>query len=727
MSAEPTVLLSDEHPRKKMRKGTHSCTECRRRKKSCIASPEAPNICTECLARGVECREQQPESGVKRPAPDSKQNLQHRVAELEAALHSVISKLDSNSPKQESSYNATPNASSQAPSRGLPTPSQSHLPAQPLTPAASTAASVPSPETRLENAPVLSLFDNSILSRLQEDKSNENLDNGTTLVSESDIDPSAKIDSIRRTLLTLFPEMHAVRTVLKAAQVWWDATQAMFPGIYGLEGGGDLEAFVTQSRTSGSVQKITKALLCISISIQEAPRGCLVDLGPSFTNSDPKKHIMNVLHDLVISDDDIAGTLDGVECLFMHAKHDTNEGRLRRAWLTIRRGLSFAQLLGLSTRPCNARFPDAMKARRRSLWKALYQSDRYLSLLLGLPYAVSESHYKTPGEDDTAQDSKDMSLTGEEYIYRLSDVIGHIIDRNQEPPSSNTLPLTVKIEDEMTELADSMPQEWWSTAISPEDIKDQTYNRLLPQIWHHQVRTMLHLPFMLKAATDRRFMYNRIAALESAREMITRYLIFRPAAGFASSVCKVVDFQVFTAAMVLVLNFLNTSPTSPAHDQQEAATDERLIADTQDVLHRASIECGGGVTTQAARALKIFCKEKVEPCPYGQTTASLVIPYFGRVVFARGKSFANQAYLGACDTPQQPAQLPTPETDSLNGSVRDPSIYEASLASMPSDLNFSGYQMQQPQGVGFDGDVFANVNLDLDQDWSWFWDNTNIA
>ena len=63
----------------------------RRRKKSCIPHPNNPDICTECFGRGAECRDQQPDQLPKRPAPDSKQNLQQRVTELEAALQTLVS------------------------------------------------------------------------------------------------------------------------------------------------------------------------------------------------------------------------------------------------------------------------------------------------------------------------------------------------------------------------------------------------------------------------------------------------------------------------------------------------------------------------------------------------------------------------------------------------------------------------------------------------------------
>lgn len=73
---------------------------------------------------------------------------------------------------------------------------------------------------------------------------------------------------------------------------------------------------------------------------------------------------------------------------------------------------------------------------------------------------------------------------------------------------------------------------------------------------------------MLKASQDRRYNYNRTAALESARETSLLYQVFRPALGFQSLICKLVDFQAFTAAMLLVLNVLG-SPTSNSQRNKE--------------------------------------------------------------------------------------------------------------------------------------------------------------
>jgi len=621
------------------------------------------------------------------------------VAELETALQSIGAKLGSVSHPNESVTDAANTLTKLRADLAPPTP-------------------VSSPDTRLENAPVLSLFDNSILSRFRDDDTGGTTDGNTPPTSDNDGTHSLKTDNIRRTLLSAFPSQSTLDAILNVSQTWWHASRAMFPEIYGPESGTTVNQLVAESMASGSVQKLAKALLCISISLQEAPPGSNLNLGPSVSAADLTAHWLNLIHELVISDDDIAGTIDGIECLFLHSKHDINDGRIRRAWMSLRRGLAFSQLLGLHVWAPSTRPPHKQVCLRgQSLYRALYQGDRFLSLLLGLPYAVSEIHCTMPEFNGAIPNAhEDAPLKDEHYLLKLASVIGHVIDRNQEPPSSNTLPSTVKIEGEITDLAASMSSEWWANEAQTDDIVDQMYSRLLPQFWHHQARVLLHLPFMLKAATDRRYEYNKIAALESAREMIQRYRTFRPARGFGSLVCKVVDFQVFTAAMVLVLNLLSISQSSLARDQQEATVDEELVTITHDLLHRASLETEGGVTTQAAKALKMFCKSRAEPCDPEQKVARLVIPYFGTVVFGPGKNLTNQSYLKPSEAVRQPIQLPTPEMETLDNSLQDAN-FDNLLASIPSDLNF---------GAGIDGGMFTNVNLDLDQDWSWFWNNTSV-
>jgi Fungal Zn(2)-Cys(6) binuclear cluster domain len=70
-------------PRKKMRKGTKSCLECRRRKIKCTFEPGRTAICNECHARGSTCIDQEHgdiQSYTQQAADQSSYSLRERVS-----------------------------------------------------------------------------------------------------------------------------------------------------------------------------------------------------------------------------------------------------------------------------------------------------------------------------------------------------------------------------------------------------------------------------------------------------------------------------------------------------------------------------------------------------------------------------------------------------------------------------------------------------------------------
>lgn len=79
--------------RKKMRKGTKSCLECRRRKIRCTPQPGGSSVCRECHARGSTCIDQEhgdPEAVDH--AADPSYNLRERVSQLEALVKDALAR-----------------------------------------------------------------------------------------------------------------------------------------------------------------------------------------------------------------------------------------------------------------------------------------------------------------------------------------------------------------------------------------------------------------------------------------------------------------------------------------------------------------------------------------------------------------------------------------------------------------------------------------------------------
>ena len=243
------------------------------------------------------------------------------------------------------------------------------------------------------------MFNNAVLSRRKdepESKGNQQNDRGGDNVSRRD----QKAAKICQTLLSLFPPRELEDQILKSS-FWWRPWHLMFPMVFGVDGNVvSFREFVLESKASGNVQKVAKALLCLFITLQESKGfdDYLQDHGmTTYPWSDSESQCgrdieksLKVVNKLVLADDELAGTIDGIECLSLLSKHDSNKGRVRRAWLSTRRGVLFSQLLGLHRRSKSCA-PEVAQ-RRESVWKAVYQADHFMSLVLGLPYGSVTQH-----------------------------------------------------------------------------------------------------------------------------------------------------------------------------------------------------------------------------------------------------------------------------------------------------------------------------------------------
>lgn len=99
---------SHEPPRKKMRKGTKSCLECRRRKIRCTYEPgRSTTVCNECYARGSTCVDQehgdlQASQSGSGGGGEQTYSLRERVTQLEGLVRNVLQKLDNDDDRSRS-------------------------------------------------------------------------------------------------------------------------------------------------------------------------------------------------------------------------------------------------------------------------------------------------------------------------------------------------------------------------------------------------------------------------------------------------------------------------------------------------------------------------------------------------------------------------------------------------------------------------------------------------
>ena len=485
-----------------------------------------------------------------------------------------------------------------------------------------------------ENAPALSLFDNAVITRKE------------VPVTQSRAQYN-KSRSLIAALLQLLPTPDDLEVILENSQEWWAIWRTMFPHITDRRCV-TIKESVSHSLRSEKPAEIAKIMLCIALSINQLPQDFdWKRVSMKENPADLMERYISTVDKLIVQDDEIAATVDGLECMILEAKYHINLGRPRRSWLLYHRAVAFAQLLGLHRlsmrRPKN---PDTEYYRQLMVWTHLVMGDRYLSLVLGLPYSVAEA-FVSSSIAEAAAVAQD-SAAGEAYLARMAPLMTKLIDRNQ---SATTMPYshTLNLDRELDELYSTTPKHWWTTERLPGTTVEEHFDRLQAQFFHHHAKLLLHMPFMLRSSADKLYQYSHTATLESSRQMIHYFDALRGAESVGPHICKLLDFQAFTAAMLLLLNICGynshirgTAPQQP--DLEQDQEDSALIDRTITLLRIAANEPGGVVASQCAKALDMLGKVRSGGCDQAKKDAQkescqIAIPYFGTITIGIGKHF----------------------------------------------------------------------------------------
>jgi hypothetical protein len=600
----------------------------------------------------------------------------------------------------------------------------------PLTPHSEDTPS----STGLDNgqAPLLSLFDNAVISRAESQKSmsisgpspasfttpsinikatytgyTAPLDTGDSSTSAP---VKAKDQRTRQALLAVFPSYDKLLAILNSQGHMWAVFQRKCPGT---REAASIEQFATRVLNQGSPCEV----------------GMLVLLFGACTEGDLLDQCLALVDRWIISDDDYMGTLEGLECAILQGKIYADIGQARRSWLAFRRGLTLAQLMGLHRN-------HALSMARESIWWSLYGADRLTSLMLGMPYGISDAHCNL----DFMGQPMHKNIHPLAFFAKIAFFAGKVVDRSQGLKEA-TYSSALDLEAELNHYANQMPPGWWDVgpmvACEDPNAAYEWQEKVLGQLAFHQIKAYLHMPFMLKSASNQGYDASRRACIDGSREMLRLYHMLR-APGTPLYECKAVDFVGFTACILLVLGLLGYGRSS-AHNPLQDETDWGLIEQSMDIFKRASSEKGGKVAAQSYQALAQLHQVKTFDCSGPETdpnmVAKIVIPFFGTISVKRGQSF-NHVATPASSTQNTPGSNPltTPTTPNISDishqaaasySSMDPQIYydgfympqstfdsqisDDVLLSYPSTNN-AGSNLAWPSNMGI-------MDLDLDQDW----------
>ncbi|KAJ6263868.1 hypothetical protein Dda_0005 [Drechslerella dactyloides] len=529
MAGGPSHALADPNARinkRKVRKGTQSCWECKRRKVRCVFATPTDNVCRDCRRRGSLCIGQEFPEDVGRTAS----GLGERLGRLEALVGQLLREVGQrqNSP-QEPSDRALAQLAGQPP---------------PLDAGGKLI------DLRLQ--PSLSFL-------------------GSLFQGPGGAETH---DGLSRTLLTAWPSKRDLDSIVDTGA----GSLGLFHGLictpYSEFMGQELPApreLLQDPPVDSHPVLVARKLLMLGLYLQGLSVLEVSKLGHLGTSPRDMMHrAVETAVRLVTSHDGFSGTVEGIECIMMESMYHNNAGSLRLAYLAMRRALVAAQMIALgqsnASPPSHAQVLDPSTRRRINpelMWFRIVQSDRYLSLMLGLPHGTSDGDFARPERLE--------SCGAMERLERMDCLAGgRILERNC--ADIQDLQTTQEIDRLLQNAAASMPPQWWlapdldsghGSALHARDLV-----RLMNQFAHYHLLQRLHLPYLLHSPANDKYQSSKITAIMASRELLSRFVSYRSSPG-ASSFCRGVDFLAFIANTALCLAHIKAQ----RHNHVAAAAD----------------------------------------------------------------------------------------------------------------------------------------------------------
>ncbi|KAI6084914.1 hypothetical protein F4821DRAFT_261450 [Hypoxylon rubiginosum] len=311
---------------------------------------------------------------------------------------------------------------------------------------------------------------------------------------------------------------------------------------------------------------IARKLLLLASLLQGIPPCSVDELaGLSSDYHDIMSRAFNTASRLVTSNDELISSLEGIECVMIESMYLNNAGSLRRAWLVNRKAMALAQMMGLHAGTTSSRMVLENETLDRIdpnyMWFRLVLSDRYLCLMLGLPQGSLETVFASLETLDTCVaierleriESTAASLILQRNSTERTDLVAtHKIDKMLQEAAAVMPPQWWLMAPDLTAIAGS-------------DVKAfEESIRLTNQFAYHHLLVQLHLPYMmLDPSTEPCYCYSKMTAANASRTIISQYVSFRNSF-LATAYCRGIDFIAFIASTTLCLAHIEARRQSEA-------------------------------------------------------------------------------------------------------------------------------------------------------------------
>ncbi|TPX19039.1 uncharacterized protein E0L32_011283 [Thyridium curvatum] len=689
---------ANKAPPKRMRLGTRSCAECRRRKVRCVF-PDKASMCEGCALHGVECRPQQP-PGSQRRDLEHGTALERRLDEIEALLRQQQNLMSANQQNLMSANHlsvSTPSSQGQGdaqssafqhqfqgPSLDTPStqPSNGWARTEPTSsPGASEGSGDAARLDVLNNSPLFRLFKEA-LSLMQKDPESSI----TPIPTPSNTHTQVGIETFdRRRNIFDHLSKQTLEQILDKTKRCWGIWPPCFFGSRPLRNMTVLEMsdFISTAIGSTDTAMHAKVHVWIALCIFELPRAWVQQFSELAQPDALIDTLLSLSRHLLAVRIQSGETLDQIETLALEAKLCIDLGRPRQAWQAVRQAINSSLLLGLHrTMPENNR--------GLNLWRILLHSERQLCVVLGLPSSISSLNKSLIPEPDN-------SVPLQRLMHEMTIIFGGIADRNQAMNEDKSSILrTMEFGHRWESSKSIMPDEFWSSPPPSGLTFEELYLRQTVKIQFFMLGKDIHLPFFLVPPEVHDYPLSRTGCLVASREVIISYLDLHRGAGPELAPCGLMDFEAFSAGVVMAIRILRAA-VNEIDTFYLLLPHRSLLVELVEALRHASTlkECTvAGQAADVLGKLVALIREDMSQ-PYQDieaTECDVTIPFFGRLRIKVLHAPADQ------DTdPPSPAPV-------------------AEVAGLPT----TAFPAVEFGAMPFGSDAFANfdLNAELTADWS---------
>jgi hypothetical protein len=371
---------------------------------------------------------------------------------------------------------------------------------------------------------------------------------------------------IRQVLLSCLPTGDKLASALRQNNVVWQVVRSRY--ITPDKDWGSLEQFAAHAFSHGSPLDIAQII-------------------QSFVMGGDDKFYERtsfMLEHFIFSDDRYMNTIEGLHAEIIGGVLHGEKGQNKRCWSTWRKALEHAQALGLhKTRMTN----DA-----ELVWHAIYNFDRFQSMLVGRPHGIQDAHCK-PSELNFRPGAGGVDLM-DFVIFELGKIAGKISDHVQkfngpDPPSPYEL---VELNQELAHFLFKLPEDFWqveSNMPSTDIMKNGAWrSKILSQLTYYQTCVSLHLPYMLQSFKNPQYEYLRDRCIQDCRNFAFIYNQFRNPSNPLP--VKPRTFDSVGCAATLVLLFGITSDGQVHKAWEQGGVDIGLVESLVEVLGRVAEE-----------------------------------------------------------------------------------------------------------------------------------------